>query len=169
MDQYIKIGQIINTHGHKGEVKVYPLTDDPGRFLDLEYVYIRFPAERYVKYRVVKARLMRNTVLVELGEVPDMNAAVLLKGLYLELPRDQLRPLPPGHYYIFQIIGLSVYEGDRLIGQVAEVVKNPANDIYVVTTPQGQQIYLPAIKDVVKEIDLASGTMRVHILPGLLD
>lgn len=169
MEQYIKIGQIVNTHGHKGEVKVYPLTDESNRFLELEHVFIKTGEEQYAKYLVRKARVQQNVVILELAEVPDMNAAIRLKGCYLELPQDELRPLPTGHYYIFQIVGLAVYEGEQLLGTIAAVTQTGANDIYVVETPQHKKIYLPAIKDVVKEIDLQSGRMIVQILPGLLE
>lgn len=169
MEQYIKIGQIVNTHGHLGEVKVYPLTDDSDRFLDLKHVFIKTTGEKYAEYQVRKARVQQNVVILNLAEVPDMNTAIKLKGCYLELPQNELRPLPAGHYYIFQIVGLAVYEGEQLLGKIIDVTKTAANDIYVVETPQETKIYLPAIKDVVKEIDPKAGRMIVQILPGLLD
>ncbi len=165
---YIKIGQIINTHGHKGELKVYPLSDDPRRFYELEHVYIKRIGD-YLKYHVKSVRLHHNAVIIALREIPDMNEAEKMKGLYLELPASELRPLPPGHYYHFQIVGLEVYENDHYLGKVEEILETGSNDVYVVKKEQGKPIYLPALKEVIKTIDLDSGKMEVKIPPGLLE
>jgi len=167
--QYIKIGQIINTHGHRGELKVYPLTDDLNRFLELEHVFIQTQGSEYQEYHVSKARIHQGFAIIGLAEVPDMNAALLLKGRYLELPDNELRKLPEGHYYIFQIVGLEVFDGEQVLGKIVDVQKTAANDIYVLETPRKELLYLPAIRDVVKDINLETGRMTVKIIPGLLD
>lgn len=166
---FVKIGQIINTHGNRGELKIYPLTDDINRFCELDHVFIR-SGEDYREYRVNRARIHRDTVIISFGEIKDMNEAEKLKGRYLELPVKELKPLPPGHYYIFELVGLAVYEGDILLGEVTDVLKTGSNDVYVVKASGGnKQILIPAIKEVVKSIDLKSGTIKVILPPGLLD
>ncbi|MFZ5754198.1 MAG: ribosome maturation factor RimM [Bacillota bacterium] len=165
---YIKIGQIVNTHGHRGELKVYPLSDDPQRFYELEHVYIKRNDE-YMEYHVHSVRLHQNVVIIALREIPDMNEGEKMKGLYLELPVGELRPLPPGHYYHFQIVGLEVYEGEYYLGKVEEILETGSNDVYVVKKERQKPIYLPALKEVIKKIDLDSGKMEVQIPPGLLE
>ena len=169
MTTYVKIGQIINTHGHRGEMKIYPLTDDVNRFYGLEHVFINWD-EEYLEYRVDKARIHKNTVILSLREVNSMNEAEKLKGRYLELPLAELKVLPPGHYYIFELVGLAVYERGIFLGKVTDVLKTGSNDVYVVRAAGcKKQILVPAIKEVVKRIDLNSGTMEVILPPGLLD
>lgn len=169
MEQYIKIGQIVNTHGYKGEVKVYPLTDDPERFLQLEHVYLRQKDQSFVEYQVRRARLHQNMAILEFAEIADMDRAIQLKGFYLELPESELRPLPEGRYYIFQIIGLEVYEAEEHLGRIVDVIDNPANDLYLVETQQGKKIQIPAVKEIVQEIDLLSGRINVKLPLGLMD
>lgn len=169
MEQYIRIGQIVNTHGHKGEVKVFPLTDDPERFFRLDHAYIKQKDNSYNKFSVRKARLHKNMVILELAEVMDMNTAVQLKGSYLELPQDELQPLPEGRYYIFQLIGLAVYEDEELLGKIIDVIDNPANDLYLIESEEGKKFYIPAVKEIVQEIDLSAGRMIVKLPPGLMD
>lgn len=168
MKKYVKIGQIVNTHGYKGELKVYPLTDDIARFYDLKRVFIH-TKELYQEYTVQKARIHKGLVIVELCEINDMNGALELKGLYMELPVNELKPLPPGHYYMFEIIGLEVFEDDTALGRITDILKTGSNDVYQVENETGKKLYIPALKDVVRKIDLESGRIEVILPPGLLD
>lgn len=168
MAEYIKIGQIVNTHGHKGGLKIYPLTDDAQRFLALEKVYIKC-ADCYVAYTVAKVQLYKNVVFLSLQEIADMNAAEKLKGLYLEIPQAEVRPLSPGSYYHFQLIGLDVYEDEQYLGKLSDVLQPGSNDVFVVKTPENKEIYLPALKSVITRIDLDNRRIEVKIPPGLLD
>jgi len=164
MSEFIKIGQIINTHGHIGGLKIYPLTDDPHRFFELRQVYI---AQK--PYTIAEVRLHQNFVLLSLQEIADMNAAEQLKNLYVEIPRQEVKPLPEGSYYLFELVGLAVYEDEKLLGTLTNVLQTGSNDVYVVKTPEEKEIYLPALKSVVKEVDLKAGRINVIIPPGLLD
>lgn len=164
----MQIGQIINTHGNRGELKVFPLTDHPERFNDLKHVYL-LQDEEYRRYQVERVRSHRNMVILSLREITDMNEAEKLKGLYLQLPVEELKPLPPGHYYFYQIIGLRVYQGEECLGEVRDILKTGSNDVYVVTRPAGKEILVPALKDVVREINPGAGIMRVELPPGLMD
>ncbi|HHY06634.1 MAG TPA: 16S rRNA processing protein RimM [Clostridia bacterium] len=168
MPEYIKIGQIVNTHGYKGGLKIYPLTDDVQRFFDLEKVYLKF-AGHYVSYTIVDVRLHKNMVLLWLAKVSDLNTAEQLKGFYLEIPRTKVRALPEGSFYIFELIGLDVYEGEQYLGKLCEVLKPGSNDVFVVKTPDNKEIYLPALKKVVTQIDLEQKRMEVKVPLGLLD
>lgn len=168
MEKYIRIGQIVNTHGNKGELKVYPLTDDPDRYRELKRVFVA-QENCYREYTVRRARNHKGIVIMELDEIQDMNEAVRLKGAYLELPVAELRALPPGHYYIFQIVGLEVIENGVVLGHVTDIFKTGSNDVYQVEDAQGKKFYLPALKEVVRNIDLEAGKMEVVLPPGLLD
>jgi len=169
MTTYIRVGLIINTHGHRGELKILPLTDDISRFFEAEHFYIQKGAE-YEKYHIKRCRVHQGKAIIDFREIPDMNEAEKLKGRYLELPEEELKILPEGHYYIYQIIGLDVYEGGRRLGKLSDVLKTGgSNDVYVVKDFEGKELLLPALKEVVREIDLANGVIRVVIPPGLLD
>lgn len=164
MPLYVKIGKIINTHGYKGELKVLPLTDEVDRFFDLHHVFIDDD-----EYHVIKARLHQEYVLLLLQGREDMDSAKELQGSYLELPVEELKKLPEGQYYHFQIVGLSVYEDNRLLGEVSDILQTGSNDVYVVKSPKGKEIYLPALKEVVRHIDVEAGKIEVKLPPGLLD
>lgn len=164
MGELIKIGQVINTHGYKGGLKIYPLTDDPHRFFDLQRVFID-----QNQYTVVQVQLHQNFVLLTLQEITDMNEAEKLKKFYVEIPREEVRPLPEGSYYIFELVGLPVYENGQMLGTLANVLHTGSNDVYVVQTPEGKEFYLPALKSVITQIDLEAGRIEVKVPPGLLD
>jgi len=170
MEQHIKIGLVVGTHGCRGELKVLPLTDDPGRFEELTRVYILNKCMSYTVYNVASARIHKGMALVAFEGINDLLEAEKMKGLYLELPVSELKPLPAGHYYIFQLIGLSVYEGDKLLGKMIDVIKTGSNDVYVVkAVGSKKEILIPALKEVVQKIDLSSGAITVKLPPGLLD
>jgi len=127
----IKVGQILTTHGHKGEVKVMPLTDNPKRFEKLEYIYLKMP-DGYNKVHIDNVRYFKNAVILKLNEIKDMNAAEDLRNVYLCISQEQLVVLPPDHYFIFQVIGLEVYEDESFLGEVKDVIQTGSNDVYVV-------------------------------------
>src|SRR5690554_4604612 len=113
--------------------------------------------------------LFRSLVLVKLEGLDDRDSAQALRGALLQVARDAVHPLPPGEYYVFEIVGLAVYdETGRHLGVVADVLETRANDVYVVDRADGQgELLLPAIRDVILRIDLEQGRMDVRLLPGL--
>ena len=166
------IGRIVRPHGVRGEVKVEPSTQFPDRFLEMESVIVRPPNREPRRYQIAQARHQNNFVLLKLVDIDSMEAAEALRGSDLLVTREELVSLPPGHYYIFDLIGLKVVTVDgRELGTVKDVLQPGANDVYVVQSPTeaAREILLPAIKDVVKEIDVESGRMVVQLLPGLFD
>lgn len=173
---FITIGQIVNTHGNRGEVKVMPITDDPSRFEEIEQVYAVAAADEMKSeakaprrpLTIETVRYHKKMVLITFKEVADMNQAEAVKGYYLQLPESELKPLPEGRYYIYQLEGLKVYEGERCYGTLTEVLQPGSNDVYVVRDGQ-QEILIPALKTVIKKVDLEAGRMEVVLPPGLLD
>jgi 16S rRNA processing protein RimM len=155
-------------HGIRGQLKVALLTDFPERIYQLKEVYL-VSGEKVIGPHYVKdARLADKRAIIALEGIIDPEAAKTMRGYELAVTRDQAVPLPEGHYYYFQLVGLKVYslEGECL-GELTQVLPLPANDVYVVQSENGSEILLPATREVVREIDLESGRMRVNLLPGL--
>ncbi len=156
----IVIGKIGAPHGIRGEMRVIPLTDFPERFQELEQVYV---GEDLMQ--VEDCWYHKQFVIMKLKECPHREAAAELTGQLLYVDKSQAMPLEEGEYYTFDIIGLEVFdlEGNSL-GHVTEVLKTGANDVYVASKKgQAKQILIPALKAVVKEINLPEGKMVVDL------
>ena len=167
MQKRLEVGQIVNTFGIKGEVKVTPFTDDINRFDDLEKVYVKTRREEKL-YKVEGVRYHKNMVLLKLEGIENPEQGELLKNAYLEIDREDAIPLEEGQYFIVDLIGLDVYTDEgKLLGKVDDIYNTGANDIYVVKDELGKQILLPGIKDVIKEVKLEDKII-VHLIPGLI-
>lgn len=167
MLEYLSIGQIVNTHGIKGEVKVYPLTDDAARFDKLKDVYIESKGEM-TKYQVESAKHMKNTVILKLKGIDSMNDAEKLRQLYLKVGRWDAVRLPKDTFFVCDIIDSDVYDiHGELLGQLKDVLQTGANDVYVVKK-DSKEILIPALKSVVKEINLQSKKIIVELPEGLI-
>jgi 16S rRNA processing protein RimM len=164
----VHIGKIVTTHGYRGEVKVYPLTDFPERFQYLKEVSLISPKEQKCLL-VERVRLHKRYIIMKLKDCHTMSEAEALKGWTVAIPEEQVWPLGEDEYYCFQIIGLDVYTDEGLpMGVVRDVFPTGSNDVYVVK--KGQKEYLiPATKEVVKEINLEGRKIIIHLLEGLLD
>ena len=166
--QYLEIGQIVNTFGIKGMVKVVPYTDDIERFDDLKKVYVVNKKTRK-EYEIQEVKYHKNMVLIKLEGINTPEQADLLRNAYLEVDREHAVPLEEGTYYIVDLIGLEVYtEEGKLLGKVDDIYNTGANDIYVIKDELGKQVLLPGIKDVIKNVDLEGGKITVHLIPGLI-
>ncbi len=165
----IRVGKITNTHGHKGALKVQPMTDYPERFEELEDLYM-VDGDKKEKLSITSVKYQKNNLILEFKEIKDMNQAELYKGKYLFIEVKDARPLPEGRYYIFQLIGLDVYEDDVFLGKIREVIQTGSNDVYIVKRGEGEKdLLIPALKKVVKNIDLENKKMQVELLEGTLD
>jgi len=153
--------------GLKGLLKVVPYTDDPKRFLDLKCIFVE-KEKQLLKFAVESVRFHKNTVLLKLESIDDIDKALEYKGCYLKIDRKDLKELPEDTYYIADLINLDVYTDDnKLLGKLADIYNTGSSDIYVVKTNLGKQILLPAIADVVKSIDIKTKKIIVHLLEGL--
>ena len=168
MQKRLEVGQIVNTFGIKGEVKVTPFTDDINRFDDLKKVYVKTRKDDKL-YKVENVRYHKNMVLLKLEGIENPEQAELLKNAYLEIDRQDAIPLEEGQYFIVDLIGLDVYTDEgKLLGKVDDIYNTGANDIYVVKDELGKQVLLPGIKEVIKQVDLESEKITVHLIPGLI-
>ena len=166
-EKMIRVGKIINCHGVKGELTVLPLTDNMRRFKKLKQALLEMPGGRYNDVVVTSAREHKGNVLITLEGLDDRNQAERLKNVYLCVrPEDAVKP--KGSYFIFEIIGLDVYEGDTYYGKIINVLQNSSTDLYEVKG-EGESFYLPALKSVVQNISLEEGRMDVVIPDGLFD
>lgn len=166
-EQYITVGEIVNTQGIRGEVRVLPTTDYPERFHKTNTILMLLKNQR-LKYTIEKAWPHKQFVIIKFAEIPDIDAAEKLKGGLLQVTRQELTALPKGSHYVFDIVGLKVYEEGQPLGEVVQVLRTGANDVYVVKRPEGKDLLIPALKSVVKKIDLDQGVMDVLLPEGLL-
>jgi 16S rRNA processing protein RimM len=165
--EYLSIGQIVNTHGIKGEVKVYPLTDDASRFDKLKEVYIESKNEM-TKYQVESAKHLKNTVILKLKGIDTMNDAEKLRQLYIKVGRWDAVRLPKDTFFICDIVESEVFDiHGQLLGKLQDVLQTGSNDVYVVKNDQ-REILIPALKTVVKEINLQNKKIIVDLPEGLI-
>lgn len=167
MTKYLEIGQIVNTFGIKGMVKIKPFTDDIKRFDKLKNVYIKSKKDEK-EYEIEEVKYHKNMVLIKFKGIDTIEQADLLRQSYLLVDREKEEPLEEGVYYIVDLIGLEVYTDEgRLLGKVDDIFNTGSNDIYVVKDELGKQILLPGIPEVLKKVDLENGKIEVHLIEGL--
>ena len=166
--QELEIGQIVNTFGIKGIVKVVPFTDDITRFDNLKKVYIKTKSEKK-EYEIEEVKYHKNMVLIKLKGIENPEEAANLKNAYLLIDRKDAVPLPKNSYYIVDLLGLEVYSDENvLLGILDDIYNTGSSDIYVVKDKNGKQILLPAISEVIKNIDIENKKITVHLLNGLI-
>ena len=168
MTKYLEIGQIVNTFGIKGMVKVKPFTDNIERFNNLEKIYIKNKSGQ-TEYKIQEIKYHKNMVLIKFEGIENPEQADLLRNSYLIVDRETEEPLEPGRYYIVDMIGLDVFTDDNeYLGKLEDIYNTGSNDIYVVKDELGKQVLLPAIEDVIKNIDMDNKKVIVHLIPGLV-
>ena len=168
MEQLMEIGQIVNTYGIKGYLKIVPYTDDITRFEKLESIYIEVKKE-LKDFIIEDVKYSKNLVLLKLKGIDDINSAEIYKNCYIKISRSQSVKLPENSYFIVDLIGLNVYtDNDEELGNIIDVFSTGANDIYVVKNELGKQVLLPAISDVIKKVDIQNKKMIVHLIDGLI-
>jgi 16S rRNA processing protein RimM len=164
----VTVGRIVGAHGIRGEVKVKSLTDHPQRF-DAGSRLLLEEVGGVREIEIVSSRLHKKFYLLTFDGVMDRTAAESLRGSILNVAAEDLIPLPDGEYYDFQLVDLAVVtdEGENL-GRVAEVMATGSNLVLIVRDGE-REVLLPFIDDVVREVDLEGGRMKVHLLEGLLE
>lgn len=168
MEEYLQVGVISSPHGVRGEVKVYPTTDEPERFRRLKSVLVETKTGLSSR-RILGVKLIGQMVVLKLEGIEDRNAAEGYRSAPLLIPRKDALPLKEGEYYLCDLIGLEVYqENGEFLGTLEEVLRTGANDVYLVRTKNEKEVLIPNIKDCIIEVALKKHTMTVHLLEGML-
>lgn len=167
MEEYLEIGQIVNTYGIKGFVKVVPYTDDITRFEDLKTVFIENKG-KLTEMTIEEVKYSKNLVLLKFKGIPTIEMAENLKNCYLKINRKDAVKLPKDTYFIVDLLGIEVYtiQGDFL-GKLDDIFPTGSNDVYVIKNELGKQILLPAIASVIKKIDVENKKIIVDLIEGL--
>jgi len=169
MEDMFRVGVISSTHGVRGEVKVFPTTDDPQRFRRLKEVTLDTGRER-LSLKIQNVKFFKNMVILKFEGYDNINDIERYRGQELWIRRDQAVDLKKDEYFIADLVRMNVTEEDgRVLGTLTDVIQTGANDVYVVKMENGKEILLPAIRQCILHVDVEAGQMQVHLLPGLLD
>ena len=157
MEDFLRVGVISSTHGVRGEVKVFPTTDDPTRFKKLKEVILDTGREKKT-LEIEQVKFFKNQVILK------------FKGKDLLIPREKAVPLGENENFIADLIDMEVVTDEgKALGTLIDVMETGANDVYVVETSDGEEILLPAIRDCILDVNVEEKRMTVHVLEGLLD
>ena len=169
MEDLLQVGIITSTHGVRGEVKVYPTTDDPRRFRRLKEVVLDTGREK-LKLEIEGVKFFKQFVILKFKGLDNMNDIEKYRQKSLYVTRKNAVRLQKDEYFIADLIGLKVQDEDGTeLGTVKDVIETGANDVYEVEMADGKSLLLPAIKQCILNVDVENGTMQVHVLEGLLD
>ena len=171
MTKTFQVGVIASTHGLSGEVNVFPTTQDPERFKKLKKVTLHTQKGEEIQLDVVSSRFFKKFVIVKFKQFNNINEVEKFRGCELTIDRKDAIKLEKGEYYCADLIGLVIVdeEGNEL-GTLTEILQTGANDVYEMTRKDSEdKIYIPAIRDCVKEINVDEGKIVIHVMPGLLD
>lgn len=168
MEKLLKVGVISSTHGLRGEVKVFPTTDNVKRFQTCKEVILDTGREQ-IFLEIQGVKFFKQFAILKFKGYDDINQIEIYKGKDLYVTRENAVPLKKDEYFIADLIGLAVEneEGEKL-GILKDVIETGANDVYSVTMDDGRELLLPAIKECILDVDIEKGSMRVHVLDGLL-
>lgn len=165
---FVSIGVISKAHGIKGEVSITPITDELQQYEELHEVYLNMKQKRREKHTIERGNVRNNKIVVKFFGIDDRDAASALKGAIVEKRGEDCKLLPRDEYYIFDLIGLKVYTVEGMyLGEIAEVLTLTANDVYIVRDGE-KEFLIPAIKDVIKKIDLEKETILIDPIDGLI-
>lgn len=170
MTDRFQVGVIASTHGLKGEVNVFPTTEDPERFKKLKKVTLHTNRGEILELDIQSARFFKKFVIVKFKQFDDINEVEKFRGCELTIDRKDAIKLEPGEFYCADLMNLTVVdeEGNEL-GIITDILQTGANDVYEMTrADNSEKVYIPAIKDCIKEIDPGSGKMVIHVIQGLL-
>ncbi len=165
---YTQVGKIINTHGIKGEVKVYPLTDDKNRFSKLKTAYL---GDNKIKVEIERVKYHKDFVIIKFKEFNDINDILCYKENYIYVDEKERVRLPRDHFFIFDIVGCEVFNKDgEKIGIVTEVLQSASNDVYVIKDAKRNKEYMiPAVKEFFTSIDIDNKKISIDPIEGMIE
>lgn len=169
MEQFLRVGVISSTHGIRGEVKVYPTTDDPERFLDLDEVILDTGREHKI-LEIEGVKFFKNQVILKFKGYDNINDIEKYLKKDLLVDREHAVELGENENFIADLIDMEVVTDEgKVLGTLTDVIETGANDVYAVKTPEGKEILLPAIRDCILDVNVDENRMTVHVMEGLLD
>lgn len=169
MEQFLRVGVISSTHGIRGEVKVYPTTDDPERFLDLDEVILDTGREHKI-LEIEGVKFFKNQVILKFKGYDNINDIEKYLKKDLLVDREHAVELGENENFIADLIDMEVVTDEgKVLGTLTDVIETGANDVYAVKTPEGKEILLPAIRDCILDVNVDEKRMTVHVMEGLLN
>ena len=168
MDDLLQVGIISSMHGLRGEVKVFPTTDDPNRFKKLKSVILDAGRET-LELQTEQVKFFKQFVILKFKEFNNINEVEKYKGKGLFVTRENAVKLNPNEYFIADMIGMDVFTDDgNKLGILTDVLETGANDVYVVETEEHKEVLLPAIKECILNVDITGRKMEIHLMEGLV-
>lgn len=168
MDDLLQVGVITQTHGIRGEVKVFPTTDDPGRFVELKHVMLDTGRET-LPLEIENVKFFKQFVILKFKGYDIINDIERYKRCPLLVEREDAVPLEEDEYFIADMIGMKVVtdQGEEF-GTLKDVMETGANDVYVIDHPVKGEVLIPAIRECILDVDIEGGQMRIHVMDGLI-
>lgn len=167
MEQFLQVGVISSTHGIRGEVKVFPTTDDPARFKKLKNVLLDTGKER-LELEIQSVKFFKQFVIVKFRGIDNINDIEKYKGKSLMVPREDAVQLEEDEYYIADLIGMEVYTDGGRFGTLKDVMETGANEVYIIDSDEHGEVLVPAIHDCILDVDVEKQTMKIRLMDGLI-
>ena len=168
MEKLLQVGVITQTHGVRGEVKVFPTTDDPARFKKLKQVVLDTGKET-LPLEVESVKFFKQFVILKFKGYDNINDVEKYKRCSLLVDRENAVPLGEDEYYIADMIGMEVVaEDDEIFGTLKDVIETGANDVYVIDSEKHGELLVPAIRECILDVDIESHRMKIHLMAGLI-
>ena len=167
MEQFLQVGVISSTHGIRGEVKVFPTTDDPARYKKMKKVLLDTGKER-LELEIQSVKFFKQFVIVKFKGIDNINEVERYKGKPLLVAREDAVKLENDEYYIADLIGMEVYTEEGRFGVLKDVMETGANEVYIVDSDSHGEVLIPAIRQCVLNVDPEENRMTVRIMDGLI-
>ena len=167
MEQFLQVGVISSTHGIRGEVKVFPTTDDAARFKKLKKVLLDTGKER-LELEVQSVKFFKLFVILKFKGIDNINDIEKYKGKSLLVPREDAVPLGDDEYYIADLIGMEVFAGNERFGVIKDVMETGANEVYIIDSDKHGEVLVPAIRQCILDVDVENKKMQIRLMDGLI-
>ena len=167
MEQFLQVGVISSTHGIRGEVKVFPTTDDPVRFKKLKNVLLDTGREQ-LELEVQSVKFFKQFVIVKFKGIDNINDIEMYKGKRLLIPREDAVALGEDEYYIADLIGMEVFTEEGRFGVLKDVMETGANEVYIIASDEHGEVLVPAIRQCILDVDIKEKKMKIHLMEGLI-
>ncbi|CUX30491.1 ribosome maturation factor RimM [Clostridium sp. C105KSO13] len=167
MEQFLQVGVISSTHGIRGEVKVFPTTDDALRFKRLKKIILNTGKEQ-IPLDIENVKFFKQFVILKFKGIDNINDIEKYKGKGLFVDRENAVSLEKGEYYIADLIGMQVFTEEEKLGVLKDVLETGANEVYVVDSDKYGEVLIPAIRQCILDINIEEQVMKVHLLEGLI-